>query len=78
MLEADLSLEGSMTICQGMEKMIDLYHSFTMKNRQALFKLQRNKTDLLSIENSSWDRHCEDSIKNKLTQLSQHPKAEFL
>ena len=41
MLEADLSLEGSMTICQGIEKMIDLYHSFTMKNRQALFKLQR-------------------------------------
>ena len=43
MLEADLSLEESMTICQGIEKMIDLYHSFTMKNRQALLKLQINK-----------------------------------
>lgn len=36
MLEADLSLEGSMTICQGIEKMICII-AFTMKNRQALF-----------------------------------------
>ena len=43
MLEADLSLEESMTIWQGIEKIIDLYHSFTMKNRQALLKLQINK-----------------------------------